>query len=73
MVAAAGTMGVVLWVAQQALFATPPHGVARVMALAALVMVGLVAFGVAALAFGAADWRMFARMPGIGALRRGRT
>ena len=73
MVAAAGAMGVALWISQRALFATPPHGVARVVAWAALVAVGLAAFGAAALAFGAADWRVFLRMPGVGALRRGRT
>jgi putative peptidoglycan lipid II flippase len=60
MTAAAAAMGVVLWLAQQALFATPPHGMARAGALAALVAVGLIAYGVATVAFGAADWRALA-------------
>jgi hypothetical protein len=63
MVAAVATMGVILWGAQQALFATPLHGLARAGALAALVTVGLVAYGAATVVFGAADWRAFARTP----------
>ncbi len=67
MAAAAAAMGVVLLLAQQVLFVTPLHGAARLAALAALVVAGLVAYGVAALAFGAADVRGLA-----GLLRRRR-
>jgi putative peptidoglycan lipid II flippase len=73
MAAAAAAMGVVLWVVQQALFATPPHGVMRVAALAALVGAGMLAFGAAAVVFGAADWRALVTLPRIAKLRRGRT
>ena len=73
MAAAAVVMGIVLWGVQQALFATPPHGMMRVTALVALVVAGLVAFGAAALVFGAADWRMLVTLPRIAKLRRGRT
>ncbi len=62
MAAAAAAMGVVLWFTQQALFATPLHGALRVGALAVLVAVGLAAYGVAAVLFGAADWRALLRM-----------
>jgi putative peptidoglycan lipid II flippase len=57
MASATIVMGVVLWLAQRVLFAAPLHGMARFASLAALVAVGMAAYGVAALAFGAADWR----------------
>ncbi len=57
MAAAAAAMGLALWATQAALFATPLHGIARVAALSGLVAAGLVAYGAAALAFGAADLR----------------
>lgn len=63
MVAATAAMAVALWLTRQALFATPPHGVARFAALAALIAVGLVAYGAGCVGFGATDWRAFARMP----------
>jgi hypothetical protein len=44
------------------LFATPLHGLARIGALAALVAVGMVVYGGAAMAFGAGDWRELGRM-----------
>jgi putative peptidoglycan lipid II flippase len=62
MLAAAAAMGGALWVTQRVLFATPSHGVARMAALGALVTVGLVVYGAAALAFGAADRRMVGRL-----------
>ncbi len=68
---AAGTMGVALWLTQRTLFETPLHGAARAAALAALVGVGLVAYGVAAVAFGAADWRALGRI--LGGRMAGRT
>ena len=57
MLAAAGVMGLVLWGTQRVLFATPLHGAVRMAALAVLVTVGLVVYGAAVMAFGAADWR----------------
>jgi len=62
MLAAAGAMGVALAATQHVLFAVPLHGLARVGALAALVAVGMVVYGAAALAFGAGDWRELGRM-----------
>jgi len=73
MAAASVVMGVVLWVLQQALFATPPHGVMRAVALVVLVGAGLVTFGAAAVALGAADWRALVTLPRIAKLRRRRT
>jgi putative peptidoglycan lipid II flippase len=70
MAAATAVMGVALWVTQRALFATPPHGAARAAALAALVGVGLVAYGAAVVVFGAGDWRMLGRMVGRRMARR---
>jgi putative peptidoglycan lipid II flippase len=55
MVAAAAIMGLVLWATQALLFAAPLRGFAKVGALAGLVTAGLAAYGIAALAFGAAD------------------
>jgi putative peptidoglycan lipid II flippase len=57
MAVAAAVMGVVLWLAQQVLFPGPLHGMQKVGALAALVAVGLVAYGAAAVVLGASDWR----------------
>jgi putative peptidoglycan lipid II flippase len=68
MLAASAVMGLALWLTQRVLFAMPLHGMARLGALAVLVGVGLVAYGGAAVAFGANDWRAVARM-----VRRGRT
>ena len=62
MVAAAVVMGVALWLAQRELFATELHGVERFAALAILVAVGLLSYGVAAAVLGAGDWRALARM-----------
>ena len=62
MVLATTAMGLALWLTQNLLFAHPLHGMARVGALAALVVAGLAAYGVAALAFGAADVRGLGRM-----------
>jgi putative peptidoglycan lipid II flippase len=70
MSAAAVTMGAALWLVQQALFGMPLHGMVRFAALAALVVAGLLAYGVAVMVLGAADWRMLARLPGGAALRR---
>jgi putative peptidoglycan lipid II flippase len=60
---ATACMAVALWLTRQALFAVPPHGAARFGALAALIAVGLVAYGAGCVVFGATDWRAFARMP----------
>jgi putative peptidoglycan lipid II flippase len=57
MAAATAVMGVVLWLAQRALFAEPLHGMARIGALAVLVAAGLVSYAAAAMLFGAFDWR----------------
>jgi putative peptidoglycan lipid II flippase len=62
MVAAAAAMGLALAAAQHVLFAAPLHGLERIGALAALVAVGLLAYGAAALVFGAGDWRELGRM-----------
>jgi putative peptidoglycan lipid II flippase len=56
MLAAAVAMGLALAATQHVLFAAPLHGMVRVGALAALVGVGMVVYGGAALAFGAGDW-----------------
>jgi hypothetical protein len=48
-------MGVALWLAQQALFTGSSHGLVRITALAALITVGLVAYGVAAILCGAGN------------------
>ena len=61
MLAAAGTMGIVLWLTQRVLFAMPLHGAVRMAALGVLVTAGLVVYGAAAMAFGATDWRGVAR------------
>ena len=57
MAAATAVMGVVLWLAQRALFAGELHGMARIGALAALVAAGLVSYAAAAMLFGAFNWR----------------
>jgi putative peptidoglycan lipid II flippase len=72
MAAATAAMGVVLWAVQQALFGAPLHGTARLVALAALVVAGLLAYGAATVLFGAADWRALVRLPAATAFRRGR-
>jgi putative peptidoglycan lipid II flippase len=55
MLAATTIMGVVLWLAQRALFAPSLH-LMRIAALATLVVVGLTAYGIAAVVCGACDW-----------------
>jgi putative peptidoglycan lipid II flippase len=62
MAAATAVMGAVLWLTQQALFAVPLHGVTRIGALAVLVATGMAAYGIAALLFGAIEWRDYGRM-----------
>ena len=62
MAGAALAMGVALWFTQQALFATPLHGMARVTALAELVVTGALTYAAAALLFGAIEWRNYSRM-----------
>ena len=59
---AAAAMGLVLWFVQRALFVPTLHGMARLGALAALIVAGLAAYGVAAALFGAGDWRELGRM-----------
>jgi putative peptidoglycan lipid II flippase len=55
MLAATAVMGVALWLAQQALFTGSSRGLVRITALAALITVGLVAYGVAAIVCGAGN------------------
>ncbi|MEJ0017970.1 MAG: murein biosynthesis integral membrane protein MurJ [Acetobacteraceae bacterium] len=62
MTAAAVAMGVVLWFAQRLLFSDGMSGTARLVSLAVLVVTGLVAYGAAAVAFGAGDPRALARL-----------
>jgi putative peptidoglycan lipid II flippase len=62
MAAAAATMGFVLWLAQDALFAPSLRGMARIGALAMLVACGVAVYGVSALLFGAGDVRQLGRM-----------
>ena len=69
MLAAAAAMGLALAITQHVLFAAPLHGLARIGALTALVAVGMAVYGVAAVVFGAGDWRELGRML---ARRRGR-
>lgn len=59
--AASAAMGVVLWGAEHALFVTTTRGPARFATLAALVAIGLVTYGAAAVAFGAGDWKELVR------------
>jgi putative peptidoglycan lipid II flippase len=61
MLAAAFVMAVALAVTQRLLFAAPLHGFAKGGALAALVTVGLITYGVAAHLLGAGDLLAFAR------------
>jgi putative peptidoglycan lipid II flippase len=70
MMLATGAMGVALWLTQQALFAVPPHGIARMGALVALVGVGLVAYGLAAQLLGAGDLRELGRLRRRGGARK---
>jgi hypothetical protein len=55
-------MAAALWLAQRALFAAPLHGIARIAALSALVAIGMAAYGLAVLVFGATDVRGLVRM-----------
>jgi putative peptidoglycan lipid II flippase len=59
---ATGVMAVAIGLAQHFLFATEPHGVARMLALAVLIGVGLLTFAVAAQVLGAGDVRELGRM-----------
>ena len=61
MLGAALVMGLTLAATQHVLFSRTLHGVARFGALALLVTFGLAVYGVGALAFGAADWRLLRR------------
>jgi putative peptidoglycan lipid II flippase len=61
-VAATVAMGVALWLVQHALFSAPLHGMARIVALTELIVVGIVTYGIAALLFGAIEWRDYLRM-----------
>jgi putative peptidoglycan lipid II flippase len=70
MLGAVAAMALALAATQHVLFATPLHGLARIGALAALVAVGLVVYGGAALALGAGDWRELGRMLGRRRRRR---
>ena len=63
MAAATAAMGMVLAATQQALFATPLHGWARMGALALLVAAGLASYGIAAVLFGAGDLQQILRRP----------
>ncbi|HEY7578004.1 MAG TPA: murein biosynthesis integral membrane protein MurJ [Acetobacteraceae bacterium] len=65
MVLATAAMAAVLWLAQGALFASSSH-MARSAALAALVVSGLAGYAVAALFFGACDWRLLQPILGRG-------
>jgi putative peptidoglycan lipid II flippase len=71
MVLACGAMGLALALAQQWLFAVPPHGWARIGALALLVGVGLAVYGAAAAALGASDVRALGRLLPARGRRRG--
>ena len=62
MAAAAVAMGVALWLVQQALFSAPLHGMARIVALTELIVAGIVTYGIAAVLFGAIEWRDYLRM-----------
>ncbi len=61
MVAASVAMAAVLWAAQSVLFATPTRGLARMGALAALILAGLLTYAVAGQLLGAGDVRDLAR------------
>jgi putative peptidoglycan lipid II flippase len=61
-VLASGVMAVAIGVTQHLLFATAPHGMARMLALAVLVGVGLLTFAGAAQLLGAGDVRELGRM-----------
>jgi putative peptidoglycan lipid II flippase len=71
MAAATIAMGAVLWLVQEVLFGMPLHGMARIGALAVLVATGMAGYGVAALLFGAVEWREYGRMVGRPRSRRG--
>jgi putative peptidoglycan lipid II flippase len=69
--AATVAMGAALWLAQQTLFSAPLHGMARIVALTELIVAGIVTYGMAALLFGAIDWRDYLRLVRRQSLRRG--
>jgi putative peptidoglycan lipid II flippase len=69
--AATMVMGAALWLAQHALFSAPLHGMARVVALAELIVAGLATYGIAALLFGAIEWRDYLRLVRRQSSRRG--
>ncbi len=69
--AATMAMGAALWLAQHALFSTPLHGMARFVALAELIVAGLATYGIAALLFGAIEWRDYLRLVRRQSSRRG--
>jgi hypothetical protein len=64
MLLATGAMGVALTLTQHVLFAVELHGIARAVALAELVAVGLVTYGAAVMVLGAGDWRALGRAVG---------
>ena len=64
-------MGAALWLAQQALFSGPLHGMARVVALTELIVAGIVTYGIAVLLFGAIEWRDYLRVINRQRSRRG--
>ncbi len=64
MIAASAVMALALLGTQHVLFVPTLHGWARIGALVVLVGVGLVVYGAAAMAFGAADWRQVGRLLG---------
>ena len=69
--AATLVMGAALWFVQQALFSVPLHGIARIAALAELIVAGIATYGIAALLFGAIEWRVCLRLVRYQNSRRG--
>jgi len=70
MLPAVAVMALALLFTQHALFAAPLHGFARFAALAALVCVGLAAYGVSVVAFGAVELDKLRRLAARGRGRR---
>ena len=70
MLLATGAMGVALALTQHVYLRVELHGIARAVALAELVAVGLVTYAAAVVVFGAADWRALGGMVGRRAARR---
>jgi putative peptidoglycan lipid II flippase len=70
MLLATGAMGVALALTQHALFAADLRGVARAVALAELVAVGLVTYGAGVTLLGVGDWRVLGRAVGRRMARR---